>query len=75
MVPFERRRFQLQRLTHSGKQALDRLNSGCDLATLDTADRSLVGARTQRQAALTQATLPSHLSYQFRCLYRLNYVI
>ena len=64
-MPFERHRFQLQRLTHRGKQAFDRLDGGRDLAALDAADRSLVGARTQGQAALAQATLPSHLSYQF----------
>ncbi len=75
MVPFERHRLQLQRLPHCGKQALDRLDSGRDLTALDAADRSLVGARTQRQATLAQATLPSHLSYQFRCFYRLNYAI
>lgn len=65
VVVFERRRFQPQRLAHRGKQPLDRLDGGRNLATLDAADRALVGARTQRQAALTQAMLPSHLSYQF----------
>ncbi len=75
MVRFKRRRLQPQRLAHCGKQALDRLDSGRDLAALDATDRSLVGARAQRQAALAQAMLPSHLPYQFRCLYRLDYAI
>jgi hypothetical protein len=75
MVPFKWLRLQPQRLTHCGKQALDRLDGGRDLATLDATDRSLVSARTQRQAALTQSMLPSRLPYQFRCLYKLNYAI
>ena len=65
MVPFKWRRLQPQRLTHCSKQTLDRLDSGRDLATLDATDRPLVGARTQRQTALTQAMLSPHLPYQF----------
>jgi len=55
MVLFKRLRFQPQHLSHCGKQTLDRLDGGRNLATLDTADRRLVGTSPQRQAALAEA--------------------
>lgn len=72
MVPFKQHGFQLQRLAHRGKQTLDRLDGGRDLAALYAADRCLIGARAQRQAALAKAMLSPRLSDQLRCLYRLN---
>jgi hypothetical protein len=64
VVVFGRRRLQPQRLTHRGEEALDRVDGGRNLATLDTADSRLIGTGSQRQPALTQMVSPACLLYQ-----------
>lgn len=74
MLALEGLHFQLQTLAHPRQQTLDGFHAGQNLTALDPADRRLVGARPQGEAALADAvTLPTAPD-QLRGIHRAYYV-
>jgi hypothetical protein len=64
-----------QSLAHCRQQPLDRVHRGRNLPALDSADRGLIGAGTQRQGPLADTPFGSHPLDQGACIHKLDDVL